>query len=329
MAFRYGFGTRGRRPVARGAQRAGWGLRERCGLFGGVDDLAQGVSLSGGVVAVRLGLVAEPAAHADDGDGGVGQAGEVAGQAPGAHARAVLVVGDIANVVPAVLDLPVPAVEGEDFGGAGAGGRERGEAVDGLDAGAPGLQDGAPAQDAERLPAPRQAAMSASTSSRGMTAQVRSSSRPWALSRVRRAGAASKAKRWMSSRSVGWLRLTDMTSSPPSATIRRAVFGQLCRASRVIVRPATPSSRSSRRTPTISPPALSEAVWAVHHAAAVFHGGHQQARRVAAARTVQRPRLAIERERPAGAPPGRRPAPHGAVQGVRVEFRQDAVDGRL
>ena len=73
---------------------------------GGVGNLAQRVGLSRGVVAVCLRLMQEPPAHTDDGDGGIGQAGKVARQATGAHARAVLVTGDIAHVVNVVLDLP-------------------------------------------------------------------------------------------------------------------------------------------------------------------------------------------------------------------------------
>ena len=48
------------------------------GSGGGIEDLAQGIGVSSGVVALRLPLVAQASAHADDGDGGVGQAGEVA-----------------------------------------------------------------------------------------------------------------------------------------------------------------------------------------------------------------------------------------------------------
>ena len=68
---------------------------------------------------------------------------------------------------------------------------------------------------------------------------------------------------------------------------------------------------------------------AVHHAAAVLDGGDHHARRIAAARAVQGPGLAVERERPAGRAPGRREAPHGGVQRIGVQFREDAVDAGL
>lgn len=65
------------------------------------EDVAQRVGLGGGIVPVRLRLVLEASAHADDGDGGVGEAGEVAGQPAGADAGAVLVEGEVADVVDA------------------------------------------------------------------------------------------------------------------------------------------------------------------------------------------------------------------------------------
>ena len=58
---------------------------------GGVEDFAQGLALSCGVVPMGLGLVSAAAAQADDGDGGVGQAGEVTGELTGTHAAAVFV----------------------------------------------------------------------------------------------------------------------------------------------------------------------------------------------------------------------------------------------
>ena len=70
---------------------------------------------AGGVVAARLGLVLAVPAHADDENGGVGETGEVAGQLAGADAAAVLVEGEVADVMDAVLDLPMSSVEGEDL----------------------------------------------------------------------------------------------------------------------------------------------------------------------------------------------------------------------
>ena len=75
---------------------------------GPFDGVLAGVAGMGGVVPVGLGLVAELAAHPDDGDGGIGQAGEVAGQLAGADAAAVLVVGDLDGSFPGCPDGSVP-----------------------------------------------------------------------------------------------------------------------------------------------------------------------------------------------------------------------------
>ena len=83
--------------------------RRRLSSEGRGEDVAQGVGLFGGVVAVSLGLVLEASAHAHDGYGGVGEAGEVALlQLAFADAGAVLVEGEVADVVDAVLDLKCP-----------------------------------------------------------------------------------------------------------------------------------------------------------------------------------------------------------------------------
>ena len=86
---------------------------------GAVEHCAQGFALVGGVVAVGLRLVAESAAQLDDGDSGVGEAGEIARQLAVAHSGAVLVVGEVADVVDTVLDFPVAAIERENFGRSG------------------------------------------------------------------------------------------------------------------------------------------------------------------------------------------------------------------
>ena len=149
--------------AAPGTAPGGFGLAggDRAGVFrfcgsGGAQDFPEGVALPCGVVPLRLRLVLEPPAQADDGDGGVGQAGQVAGQFAAAHPGAVLVPGPVAGVMEPVFDLPVPPVQGEDFRGAGAFGAERGEAVHGFFGGGVFLQDGAAAADAERLPSSRQ-----------------------------------------------------------------------------------------------------------------------------------------------------------------------------
>ena len=78
------------------------------------------------------------------------QAGEIARHASDANPGAVLVEGDVTDVVKAVLDLPVATVEREDLGRTGALGVKRAEPVGGLDAAAAGLEDSAVAHDAER-----------------------------------------------------------------------------------------------------------------------------------------------------------------------------------
>ena len=60
--------------------------------------------------------MAKAVAQADDGNGGVGQAGEVAGQFTATDAGTVPVAGEVADVVQAVLDLPMTTVEGKHFG---------------------------------------------------------------------------------------------------------------------------------------------------------------------------------------------------------------------
>ena len=54
-----------------------------------------------------LGEVVESALQAHDGDGDVGQAGEVARQVSGVHPAPVLVVGDVTHVVDSVLESSI------------------------------------------------------------------------------------------------------------------------------------------------------------------------------------------------------------------------------
>ena len=63
----------------------------------------------GGEMAVGLGLAA------DDRDRGVGQAGEIARQVAHVDAAAVFIVGEVAHVVQAVLDVPVVADQGREL----------------------------------------------------------------------------------------------------------------------------------------------------------------------------------------------------------------------
>lgn len=96
------------------------------GALAGPDDLPQHFALPGGVVPVGLRDVGEAAFEADDGDGGVGEAGQVAGEASGADTQVVLVVGHVAEVMEAVLDLPVAAVQRGQFCRPAPGGGGRG-----------------------------------------------------------------------------------------------------------------------------------------------------------------------------------------------------------
>ena len=68
------------------------------------EELSHGVLGSSCVVAVSLGEVVESPLDAHDGDGEIGQAGEVARQVTGAHPATVFVVGDVAHVMEAILD---------------------------------------------------------------------------------------------------------------------------------------------------------------------------------------------------------------------------------
>ena len=60
-------------------------------------------------MAVGLGHVLELGQAADDRDGRVGQAGQIARLVAHIHPAAVFVVGEVAHIVQAVLDLPVIA----------------------------------------------------------------------------------------------------------------------------------------------------------------------------------------------------------------------------
>ena len=55
----------------------------------------------------------EPPTQAHDGQRGVGEAGEVSGKRASVYPGEVLVAGEVANIVEAVLDLPVAPVQGE------------------------------------------------------------------------------------------------------------------------------------------------------------------------------------------------------------------------
>ena len=92
--------------------------------------------------AVRCGEVPQGtgefggAEQAQQADGEVAQGGHDARSVRGAHLGAVFVEGDVAHLVGAVLDGPVPAVELEEALGIGLLGGEAGQAVDVLGAAA-------------------------------------------------------------------------------------------------------------------------------------------------------------------------------------------------
>ena len=97
------------RPVI---QRRGAGAPGSAALSAGsggghVHDRVESILRAGGIVAVGLGQVAEAALAAHDGDGRVGQAGEIVGQVAHVRPAAVFIVGEVAHVVQTVFDVPV------------------------------------------------------------------------------------------------------------------------------------------------------------------------------------------------------------------------------
>ena len=92
-------------------------------------------------MAVGLRQVLEVGLAADDRDRGVGQAGEIAWQVAHIDAVAVFVVGEVADIVQAVLDVPVVADQVRQLLGSGPVGGQRGECVGHCGAGGPGLED--------------------------------------------------------------------------------------------------------------------------------------------------------------------------------------------
>ena len=104
-------------------------------------------------MSVGLGHVAEAVVAADDGDGGVGQAGEVARHVAHMGAAAVFVVSEITHVVQTIFNDPVLPDQPQQFLGPGAVGVERGQAPGHLGAALAVLEALAFALDADRLAA--------------------------------------------------------------------------------------------------------------------------------------------------------------------------------
>ena len=102
--------------IARPGERERWrgGGAKRRGVavawgsaFGRVDELAHGVLGPPSVVPVGLGEGVEAPLEANDGDGEVREAGEIARQVAGSHPATVFVVGDVAHVVESIFESPI------------------------------------------------------------------------------------------------------------------------------------------------------------------------------------------------------------------------------
>src|SRR5829696_3176175 len=119
--------------------------------MGTLADAEEGEGAGGvtGVVAQGGGDVAS-AVEAQDRDGEVAQAGHGPRGGAGADLGGILGKGDIADVVQR-LDAPVPSDPVGQAGGAGLGGGEAGDCVDGHHAPAAAVQGPDLAGDADRL----------------------------------------------------------------------------------------------------------------------------------------------------------------------------------
>ena len=144
--------------IARPGERERWrgGGAKRRGVavawgsaFGRVDELAHGVLGPPSVVPVGLGEGVEAPLEANDGDGEVREAGEIARQVSGSHPAAVFVVGDVAHVVESIFDAPMPAHQGQDDLRGGLVGGHGGQAVYGLVLDLAGVDDAPLALDAK------------------------------------------------------------------------------------------------------------------------------------------------------------------------------------
>ena len=130
-----------RRAVLRRVSRALHAVRIEGSFAGRAQDQVEGLLGAGGAVPVGLGHAAEATVASHDGDGGVRQAGEVARQVADVSPAPVLVVGEIAYVVHAVLHGPAVAHQLEKLLRSGAFRAERGEAPGHLEAVPAGLED--------------------------------------------------------------------------------------------------------------------------------------------------------------------------------------------
>ena len=106
-----------------------------------------------GMVSVGLGEVVEAPFETHDGNGEVGQAGEISRPVAGMNAATVLVIGDVAHVMETIFDAPMPSHELEHAFGAGLLQGQGGQPMDGLVLHDAGLAVLSFALDAKRHPA--------------------------------------------------------------------------------------------------------------------------------------------------------------------------------
>ena len=97
------------------------------GLTASADEVDSEVRASG--VSAQSGGDIGDVAAAEQGDGGVAAGGECLGSSTGADLGAILIEGDVADVMALVLDAPVAAREGEEGGGIRLSSGEAGDGV--------------------------------------------------------------------------------------------------------------------------------------------------------------------------------------------------------
>ena len=168
----------------------------------------QSLALRGGIVPVRLRLVAEPALETDDRDGRVRQAGKIARQAALADTTAVLVIAEVAHIMDPVLDFPVPAAPRQHLTRPDHVRTERSDAVYCFRRGLAGLEHGSFAHDAKGLAAARQRHEALVIVTRNEHIALQTGRGPCRRSRDR---PAVPSKRLQVLHTVGWLPLTTKT----------------------------------------------------------------------------------------------------------------------
>lgn len=289
------------------------------------EDVPQGLALPGGVVPVCLGLVSEAPAQAHEGDGGVGQAGEVAGQPAGAHPAAVFIEGHVAHVVQAVFNFPVAAVQGQHFGGAGACGAEGGQAIGSLHGVFAGALHGALAGDAEGLAAPGQVGELG-----GGRIEVKQGAGAGFHAPVGEVGGSEggggvpvEGPEVVEHGGVVLFHGHDVVAAlldNEAGGVRAAVQG-------VEGDGIAGAAQLVQQAPGAGnlPAGAVRVGLSQHHAVAVADGGEEHAVLVGAAGAVGGGGLAVEGEGAVGGLAGGAEAAHGPVQGVGVEGGEDAV----